>query len=141
MGIRKYFFEKMLLSSTEDAAKKHIPCEIRDKIHYLSTHTKKEYCSKKAEHFNECVTYLFDVAKTCLYDIYIDGGSDTMVGIVKLIADTIFLYDEYVQYTNMDIVSIFQKADEVIIEETDVGNGGKRPALVLKFYLFNIVQT
>lgn len=84
---------------------------------------------------------MFDVAKTCLYDIYIDDGSDTMVGIVKLIADTIFLYDEYVQYTNMDIVSIFQKADEVIIEEADVGNGGKRRALVLKFYLFNIVQT
>ena len=63
------------------------------------------------------------------------------VWIVKLTADTILLYDKYVQYTNMDILSIFQMADEVVIGETDMDNGAKRPALILKFYLFNIVQT
>lgn len=141
MGIKKYFFAKTISSNKEDGAQNYIPCEIKEKLHYLSTHTKKEYCSKKTEHFNECVTRLLEIAKTYLYDTYIDDGSDTMVGIVKLTADTILLYDEYIQYTNMDILSIFQMADEVVIEEVDMDNGGKRPALVLKFYLFNIVQT
>ena len=140
MGIRKYFFQKDLLIDKEEDSKQCVPCEIRNRLHYLSIHAKKEYCVEKAEYFNECVRYLIKIAEYYSYDIYIDDGDDTMVGIVKLISNKILLYDEYVQHTNMDIMSMFKKADEVIVEEINVDSRESRPALVLKFYLYKIIQ-
>ena len=118
-----------------------LPMGINKKIHYLSTHVKAIYNAEKAERYRKCVEDFDELAKDFQYDIYVDDESLSNTGIIRLVSKNILLHDEFIHEASVNLLSMLNSADEVIVERHNYNGSDSLVALTLKFYLCDLIES
>lgn len=117
-----------------------LPIEINNRMHYLATHCEKIYNAEKAENYRKCVEEFDSWAKYFSCDIYADDETLPNIGVIRLFANNMLLHDEYTPVASVDLLSMLNRADEVVVESYNCNNSDSLVLLTLKFYLYDLTM-
>lgn len=116
-----------------------LPIEINNRIHYLSTHCEKIYNAEKSEKYRKCVEIFDSWAKYFSCDIYADDETLPNIGVIRLVANNMLLHDEYTNAASVDLLSMLNRADAVVVESYNSNISDSLVSLTLKFYLYDLI--
>ena len=141
MKISNLYYSNAQMSNSFSMTTKSIdlPIEINNRIHYLFTHGEKIYNAEKAARYRKCVEDFDRLAKYFSYNIYADDEMLPNIGVIRLVANNMLLHDEYTNAASVDLLSMLNRADAVVVESYNSNISDSLVSLTLKFYLYDLI--